>query len=140
MFSLALAPLLPGVGVSVDYTRASTTRTALQQAADSAALAAAATGSTNNAALTVAARSIFQSNFQVPGLQNVVMSASNAAFLADDSAAVTVSPGTLIAAFIVANTNVTINMTGTLNTSTGAEIAMQKNSQNGQQDLLRLVK
>ena len=65
---------------------------------------------------------------------------ANAAFLADDSAAVTVNPGTLIAAFIVANTNATINLTGTLNTSTGAEIAMQKNSQNGQQGLLRLVK
>ena len=59
IFSLALVPLLLGVGASVDYTRASTTRTALQQAADSAALAAAATGLTNNTALTVVARNFF---------------------------------------------------------------------------------
>lgn len=53
---------------------------------------------------------------------------ANTALQANNYAKLTVNPGSLVSSFLTAANNATISLTGTLNTSTSAEIAMQKNS------------
>jgi Flp pilus assembly protein TadG len=61
---------------------------------------------------------------------------TNAAFLADNNAVVTVNSGSLIANFLVANNNAVFSLTGTGTATTSAQIAMQKSGGSNQAPVL----
>jgi Flp pilus assembly protein TadG len=62
MLSLAAIPMMLGAGAAVDMIRASNTRTILQAAADSAALAGAVSGKSDDAALQVIVSDYLKAN------------------------------------------------------------------------------
>jgi hypothetical protein len=64
VFALAVIPIIGGVGAAVDYSRANNSRTALQQATDSAVLAAAKDGTSNWKSV---AENIFKGNLATKG-------------------------------------------------------------------------
>jgi Flp pilus assembly protein TadG len=68
MFGLLLVPVVATVGAAVDYTRAADARTAMQAAADTAALAVARdAGSLSDNEITDRARAVFAANFHKRG-------------------------------------------------------------------------
>ena len=70
LFGLMLLPLMAAVGAAVDDSRAANVRTAMQAAADAAALLLAREGGTlSNRGLTDRARQVFQANFHRPGAE-----------------------------------------------------------------------
>lgn len=79
IFAIAMVPILTFVGAAIDYTRASTIRTAMQQALDSAALMVSkdnATGSLTPAQLTTKAQDYFNALFTNTGAANVSIAAT----------------------------------------------------------------
>ncbi|HZP75731.1 MAG TPA: TadE/TadG family type IV pilus assembly protein [Pseudolabrys sp.] len=77
-FALATLPVLGFVGASVDYTRASNVKAAMQAALDSTALmlAKANPGSMTQTALNSSATSYFNALFARPEAQNIAVTAS----------------------------------------------------------------
>ncbi len=63
MLSLLLVPLFVTVGLAIDYSRAQSAKTHLQEVADSAVLALASSRETNEAKLTTLANDYIQANF-----------------------------------------------------------------------------
>jgi Flp pilus assembly protein TadG len=64
LFGLMLLPLMAAVGAAVDYSRAANVRTAMQAAADAAALLLARDGvALSNNRLAARAREVFLANF-----------------------------------------------------------------------------
>jgi Flp pilus assembly protein TadG len=77
MLALGIVPLVAGVGAGVDYSRANSTRTAMQNAGDAAALMLAKTASSVSASqLQQNAVSYFSANFNRPEAQNVQVTAT----------------------------------------------------------------
>ncbi|MGL5137666.1 MAG: pilus assembly protein TadG-related protein, partial [Beijerinckiaceae bacterium] len=88
LFALALAPMLTGIGVAIDYSRTSNARSAVVAAADAAALAGA-TEKGSAAQREAVARSVFETNLRslgggghavTPRYQNIVERGQNSAF------------------------------------------------------------
>jgi len=72
MLALGIVPLITGVGAAVDYSRASTVRTAMQNAADATALMLAKNAANWSASqLQANATSYFTANFNRPEAQNI---------------------------------------------------------------------
>jgi Flp pilus assembly protein TadG len=68
-FGIAIIPVMIGVGAAVDYSRASSDRTGMQEALDSTALTLVKTAaSTSSDALTASAGSVFRAQFQRTGV------------------------------------------------------------------------
>lgn len=77
LFAFAIVPLTGLVGAAVDYTRAAATRTAMQSALDSTALAVAKNAANENAdQIQINADTYFKALFNRPEAQNVVVKAS----------------------------------------------------------------
>jgi Flp pilus assembly protein TadG len=79
IFAIAMVPILTFVGAAIDYTRASTIRTAMQTAMDSAALMISkdnAAGTLTPAQLTAKAQTYFNALFTNTGAQGVSISAA----------------------------------------------------------------
>src|SRR5579884_3681152 len=77
MLALAALPLLTGVGMAVDYTRANAARTALQSALDSAALMLSKKAASQTPAdLQAAATAYVTSMFGHPEAKNLTVTAS----------------------------------------------------------------
>jgi len=77
MLALTVVPLLGAVGMAVDYTRASATRTAFQAALDSTALMLSKTAATQSSAdVQTTANSYFNALFTRPDAKNVSIAAS----------------------------------------------------------------
>src|SRR5882762_3176190 len=67
LFGLLLLPVMAAVGAAIDYSRAANVRTAMQSAADAAALLAARdSGSLSDSGLADRARQAFLANFRKP--------------------------------------------------------------------------
>jgi Flp pilus assembly protein TadG len=87
LFAVALVPLLTGVGVAIDYSRASNARSVVVAAADAAALAGA-TERGSAAQRETVARTVFESNLRslngaytiTPRYQNIADRGVNTAF------------------------------------------------------------
>jgi Flp pilus assembly protein TadG len=72
MLALGIVPLVAGVGAAVDYSRANTVRTAMQNAADATALMLAKSAtSLNEAQIQQQGIDFFNANFSRPEAQNV---------------------------------------------------------------------
>jgi Flp pilus assembly protein TadG len=77
LLGLSLLPIITGVGAAIDYSRASSTRTAMQGAADAAALIMAKTASSLTAdQLQQNATAYFLANFTRPQAQNLQVTAT----------------------------------------------------------------
>ncbi|MDE2578549.1 MAG: VWA domain-containing protein [Hyphomicrobiales bacterium] len=77
IFALSLVPLIGGASVAVDYAQFVRTRTALQQAVDSAALSGVKTAAMSNPpAIRAAAQTIVNAQFNRPELTTVSVDAS----------------------------------------------------------------
>jgi len=88
IFSLILIPLLAFAGLALDYSRAYGTRSALQGAADSAALAAADKFETTESALKTIGEDIFSANLAKTA---AIVSATPQISFGEDTAIVTAS-------------------------------------------------
>jgi Flp pilus assembly protein TadG len=76
MFGIVIIPLLGAVGAAVDYTQASATRTAFQNALDSTALMLSKTAATDSGSdLQTKANNYFNALFVRPGVSNVEVNA-----------------------------------------------------------------
>lgn len=79
IFAIACIPLIAAMGVAVDYTRASQTTSAVQDALDAASLALsrdAGLSTMTNAQIQTFAKNYFAANFHNSELQNLVLTAS----------------------------------------------------------------
>jgi Flp pilus assembly protein TadG len=77
MLALGIVPLVAGVGAAVDYSRANTVRTAMQNAADATALMLAKNAANWSAGqLQSNATSFFAANFHRPEAQNAQVTAT----------------------------------------------------------------
>ncbi len=77
MLAIALVPLMAGVGVAVDYTRANATKTAFQAALDSTALMLSKTAAGQSGAdLQIAANKYFKALFTRTNATDIVITAS----------------------------------------------------------------
>ncbi|HVV61915.1 MAG TPA: VWA domain-containing protein [Pseudolabrys sp.] len=77
MLAIAALPLIGGIGAAIDYTQASTTRTAFQNALDATALMLSRNAATTSAAdLQTNATNYFGAIFHRPEASNVVVNAS----------------------------------------------------------------
>ena len=59
-----------------------------------------------------------------------------AKFLIQDASSLTINPGSLVADFIEGDDSSTMSLTGTLNTSSSAQIAMEKQGSSGNEPVL----
>jgi Flp pilus assembly protein TadG len=76
-FAIAMVPLIGLIGASVDYSRASMIRTAMQSAVDSTALAISSAAASQTAAqVQTSAQSYFNSLFSRTDIQNVAVTAT----------------------------------------------------------------
>jgi Flp pilus assembly protein TadG len=79
LLALTAIPLFGFVGAAVDYSRANSTRTAMQSALDATTLLLAKTVlNTPNASISEQAKNYFSANFTNPGLQNLAATANSA--------------------------------------------------------------
>lgn len=77
MMAMLAVPLIGSVGVAIDYTQASATRTAFQNALDATALAMSKTAATQSAAdLQASASAHFNALFAAPNATNVAVTAT----------------------------------------------------------------
>jgi Flp pilus assembly protein TadG len=77
MFGIAIIPLMGAVGAAVDYSQASATRTAFQNALDATALMLSKTAATDTASdLQTQATNYFNAQFSRPGVSNVAVTAN----------------------------------------------------------------
>src|SRR5262245_26579289 len=90
IFALALIPMITGLGMAIDYSRASAARTSLQHALDSAVLAGARDGSS---AWAATAANVFKSNLETKpiGFSEPSFSKSNTYYLGSVNASVPTS-------------------------------------------------
>jgi Flp pilus assembly protein TadG len=77
MFAVAAVPIIVSVGFAVDYSRANSAKTAMQDALDATALMLSKQAPTlSNDQLQTLAQSYFNSLFARPGVSNIVIAAS----------------------------------------------------------------
>jgi Flp pilus assembly protein TadG len=76
MLGIAIIPLMGAVGAAIDYSQASATRAALQNALDATALMLSKTAATSSAAdLQAQATNYFNAQFSRPGVSNISVTA-----------------------------------------------------------------